>query len=397
MHTMTVVVLMTLWLLGGATMEAQNTHIERFSIAIPDSTIDDLRRRIRTARLPDMINDAQWDYGVNTDWLREMLGYWGGAFDWRAQERRLNAFDHFRTEIDGHRVHFVHQRSADPNATPLLLLHGWPSSFVQMLDIIPHLTTAVDGRAFHVVVASLPGFGFSDIPRQRGMSVYQMAPLMHRLMTDVLGYRRYGIRSSDLGAGIAASMALSFPDAIIGSHTGGTNPWIQEPLPGDLTPQEQEFVNKVRAWTQGEMAYAQMHATKPQTVAVGLNDSPAGLAAWILEKFHKWTDHDGRLENAISRDALLTNLTIYWITGTINSSMRLYYETVRGQGQWGTPKVPVGMLMPKKDMFPTPRSWVERQGPVSHWTETDRGGHFMEWEQPAVVARDLRVFFAKLQ
>lgn len=186
------------------------------------------------------------------------------------------------------------------------------------------------------------------------------------------------------------------PDAIVGSHTGGTNPYLRQPLPEGLTEEEQAFVQNAQNWTFTEMAYAFLHSSKPQTVAYALNDSPAGLASWFLEKFERWVDHDGDLYGVISRDDILTNLTIYWTTGTINSSIRLYYEAARAEGGWGTSEVPVGYLMPRNDFFPTPRSWIERQAPVAHWTETNQGGHFMEWEQPQIVAEDLRAFFSSL-
>ncbi|MEO1551258.1 MAG: epoxide hydrolase family protein [Pseudomonadota bacterium] len=376
---------------------AQETiEVTPFTINIPQETLDDLLARIDRTRLPDAIDGAGWDYGTDADALADLINYWRTDFDWRAAETRLNAFDHFTAEIDGTTLHFIHAPSSRDDAIPLLMLHGWPSSFVQMLDIIPLLTEPESGPAFHVVVPSLPGYGFSEIPSERGMSPAAMAPLMHDLMTAALGYERYGIRSSDLGAGVAGSMALAYPDAIIGSHTGGTNPYLQQPLPENLTEEEQTFVQNAQMWTFAEMAYAFLHSSKPQTVAYALNDSPAGLASWFLEKFERWVDHDGDLYSVISRGDLLTNLTIYWATGTINSSMRLYYEAARAESGWGVPEVPIGYLMPVNDFFPTPRSWIERQGPVAHWTETDQGGHFMEWEQPQIVADDLQAFFSNL-
>ncbi len=367
-----------------------------FTIDIPQDTIDDLVLRLENTRLPGAVEGAGWTYGTNPDALAELIEYWQTDFDWRAAEARLNTFDHFTADIDGTTLHFIHAPSKQENAVPLLMLHGWPSSFVQMLDIIPLLNDPEDGQAFHIVVPSLPGYGFSEIPAEPGMSPAAMAPLMHSLMTEGLGYDRYGIRSSDLGAGVASTMALAYPDAIIGSHTGGTNPYLQQPLPADLSEEEQAFVQNAQNWTFTEMAYAFLHSSKPQTISYALNDSPAGLASWFLEKFETWVDHDGDLYSVISRDDLLTNLTIYWATGTINSSMRLYYEAARAEGGWGVPEIPIGYLMPVNDFFPTPRSWIERQGRVDHWTETERGGHFMEWEQPQIVADDLRAFFSGL-
>lgn len=367
-----------------------------FHIDIPASVVDDLKRRLKASRFPDQIGGSGWSQGTDTAYLKELVGYWAHDFDWGAQQARLNAYPHFQVEIEGQSIHFLRATSQRPGALPLLLLHGWPSSFVQFMDIIPLLTNPVpSGLAFDVVAASLPGYGFSGIPAKPGMSPSAIAPLMHKLMTEVLGFSRYGIRSSDLGAGVAGSMAANFPQSIIGSHTGGTNPWFQGPVPSDMTAEEKAFVSAAQAWMQQEMAYAQLHASKPQTLAAALNDSPAGLASWIVEKFHKWTDNRGRVEDAVSQDSFLANLTIYWATQTIGSSMRLYFEAVRDQGGWAQPKAPIGYLMPKHDMFPTPRSWIERQGPVFHWTESDKGGHFMEWEQPEIVAADLRLFFGK--
>lgn len=381
-----------------ASTETQAMTARPFAIDVPDEVIADLRDRIAAARLPDQLAGTGWSYGTDTAYLADLLDYWRTDYDWPAEQAKLNAHHHFKAEIDGLDIHFVHASSDRADAIPLLMLHGWPSSFVQMLDIIPMLTTPDgDGPAFHVVAASLPGYGFSEIPTEPGMSPGAIAPFMHKLMTDVLGYDRYGVRSSDLGAGVAATMAGSYAEAIIGSHTGGTNPYLQGPIPDDLSPEEQAFVENAQAWMQQEMAYAMLHSSKPQTVAVALNDSPAGLASWIVEKFWRWTDNDGTIESAIDCDALLTNLTIYWVTQTIASSMRLYAEAARVQDGWAMPQVPVGYLMPKNDMFETPRSWIERQGPVGHWTVSDAGGHFMEWEQPRIVAEDLRAFFGGLQ
>ena len=372
-----------------------------FTIAIPDATLDDLRDRLRRTRWPDAVAGAGWDYGIDLDYLKGVVDYWADGFDWQAQQRRLNGFANFRASVDGIGIHFIHDRGTGPNPVPLLLLHGWPSSVVQMLDLIPLLTDPAAhggsaGDSFDVVAASLVGYGFSDRSAERGMSVAKMSGLFHRLMTEELGYRRYAVRGGDLGAGVLGQLALSSPEAMIGVHTGGTTPFIFG-VPDDLSEEEQAFVKNVQAWDQAEMAYAREQSTKPQTLAVGLNDSPAGLAAWILEKFWRWSDHDGNLESRFRRDDLLANLTIYWATETIGSSVRLYYETVRDFGQWGRAEVPTAMLMSGKDMFPTPRAWVERFGRVDRWTEIDEGGHFLEWEVPHRVAEDMRAFFRDLR
>lgn len=369
---------------------------EPFTIALPDAALDDLRARLAATRFPPQIEGTGHEAGMDTTYLREIVDAWA-AFDWRAAEARLNGLPQFTVTLDGQLIHFVHAESGREDAVPLLLLHGWPSSFVQMEAIIPLLTDPPEGEpAFHVVVPSLPGYGFSGIPEAPGMGVGAMAPLMHRLMTESLGYDRYGIRSSDLGAGVAAALALHHPEAVIGSHTGGTYPYLPPELPAELSEAEQRFVADAQAWIAGEMAYFQLQATKPQTIAAALTDSPAGLAAWVGEKFWRWSDNEGRIEDAIPLDGFLTNLTVYWVTGTIGASMRSYYESAREQTAWGAPQVPVGYLMPARDMFPTPREWIERQGPVGHWTEIAEGGHFLEWEQPDAVAADLRAFFGPL-
>jgi pimeloyl-ACP methyl ester carboxylesterase len=366
---------------------------EPFTIAIPQDVLDDLQIRLRRTRQPDAIEDAGWDYGADPATMGELLDYWVNGFDWRAQEAALNRFRHMRAQVDGFKLHAIHERGQGEQTTPLLLLHGWPSSFVQMVDIIPLLTAPDEGfRSFDVVAVSLPGYGFSNIPSERGMSVARAATLIHSLMTETMGYERYAARGSDLGAGIITQLALTHPESLIGVHLSGTNPYVMN-VPDDLSPAEQTFVAQAQQWAQTEMAYAMEHASKPQTLAFGLNDSPAGLAAWIIEKFWRWSDNDGTLASAFSNDQLLTNLTIYWATQTINASMRLYYETVRDPGAWGRIDVPAAYLMSARDMFPTPREWVERNSRVDRWTEIDQGGHFLEWEVPELVAEDLRAFF----
>lgn len=383
----------------------KNPMAEPFKIQVSDADVDDLRTRLQRTRWPDQIAGTGWDYGMDTATLRELVQYWSSDYDWRARETYLNTFPQFTVEVDGLLLHFVHVKAKPAEngvqPIPLLVLHGWPGSFVQMLPLLPLLTDPqVRGKAgtlaFDVVVPSLPGYGFSQIPSTRGMSAPRMAPLMHTLMTDVLGYKRYGLRASDLGAGVAARLAADHGDTVIGFHSGGTNPWLGE-VPKDLTPEEAEFVQRAQAWSQSEMAYAMEHASKPQTLAHALNDTPAGLASWIVEKFWRWGDTSLSLEERFGRDALLDNLSVYWFTGTIGSSMRLYYETMRDPNAWAKPNVPAALLMSPHDMFPTPRRWVERQGPIGRWTEIDRGGHFLEWEVPDLVAADLRAFFSGLR
>jgi pimeloyl-ACP methyl ester carboxylesterase len=291
----------------------------------------------------------------------------------------------------------VHARSRDPNAIPLLLLHGWPSTFVQMLDIIPLLTAPaehglVDAPSFHVVAASLPGFGFSSIPTRPGVGFFATsAELMAKLMHDALGYERYGVRGSDLGGVIVRQMAVLHPDQVIGVHLTGIIGAAGAAPP--FTEAEQRFIDSSAA-IESEIAYARLQMSKPQTLAHSLNDSPVGLAAWIVEKFRAWSDSNGDIERRFSKDELLTNLMVYWVTGTAPSSVRMYYDFVREPLKAGRVERPVGMLMSTKDLFPpAPREFGERLFNVQHWVETDVGGHFLEWEEPELVARDIQQFF----
>ena len=346
------------------------------TIDVPATVIDDLRDRLRGTLWPDQVEGAGWAYGTELEYLRGVVADWT-AFDWGARQEQLNTLPHVL--VDG--IHAVHRRAADPDALPLVMLHGWPSSFVQMLPILPLLPE------FHVVALSLPGYGFSDRPRTSGTDVARIADQVVDVMAQ-LGYERFGARGSDLGAGVLQQLALAQPDRLVGLHLSGTNPYLGF-VPDDLSDTEKKFVEQAQDWNQREMAYAMEHSSKPQTLAYGLTDSPAGLAAWILEKFRTWSDVD------IDRADLLTNLTIYWATHTIGSSMRLYYETARStSAAWGRVTVPTAMAMSGADMFPTPREWAERSYNVVSWTELPRGGHFLEWEVPELIADDLRAFFA---
>ncbi len=371
-----------------------------FTIDVPDRVLADLRDRLERTRWPDQLPGTGWDYGADTAYLRELADYWQNDFDWRAQEAKLNRFAHFRAGVDGERIHFIHERSADPNAIPLLLLHGWPSSFVQMLDIIPLLTDPAahgleDAPSFHVVAASLPGFGFSDPPQRTRVGFATSAAVLAKLMTEVLGYQRYGVRGSDLGGVIVQQIALNHPEQVIGVHLTGIIGAAGGQPP--FTPAEAAFVDATRA-VEPELAYARLQMSKPQTLAHALTDSPVGLAAWIVEKFRAWGDTNGDVESRFDKDDLLTNLTIYWATGTAASSVRMYYEFVREPLKVGRVETPVGMLMSHKDLFPAaPREWGERLFNVVRWTDTQVGGHFLEWEEPELVARELQAFFAELE
>ena len=373
--------------------------MDTFRIGIADRDLADLRDRLARTRWPDHLAGVGWDYGTEPGYLRELVDYWATGFDWRRAERRLNSYPQFRAVVGDRRVHFVHRRGRGPAPLPVLVLHGWPGSFVQMLDLLPLLADpAASGGAaddaFDVVVGSLPGFAFSDAATRPGMSEVAMAHVFHRLMTEVLGYRRYAVRGGDFGAGIAEQLAAHYPESVVGIHVTSETPRAQDP-PADPSPAIRDYLRAVERWQATEVGYGRQQSTKPQTLAYPLNDSPAGLAGWLVEKFRRWSDCDGDVERRFSKDQLLTNISIYWFTATIGSSMRLYYETARQSP--GRPQVPTARLMSTRDMVPTPREWVERRSRVDRWTEVDRGGHFLEWEEPQLVADDMRAFFRPLR
>jgi pimeloyl-ACP methyl ester carboxylesterase len=374
-----------------------------FRIDVPEPVLTDLRDRLLDTRFPAQLPGAGWQRGMDTAALKALVAYWARGYDWRAAERRLNAWPQFRVDIGGQALHYQYIRGRTRRAVPLLLLHGWPSSFVQFQSIIPLLTDpaahggAADALSFDVVVASLPGFGFSEAPAEGGAAVRAMAERMHLLMTEVLGYPRYAVRGSDIGGVVLQQLALLYPRAVLAAHTSGTLRGVAPPARAEQTPEEARYFADAEAWNAGELAYANLHASKPQTLVVGLNDSPAGLAAWILEKFHGWGDTSRSLEERYGRDALLTNLMVYWVGAGITPSVNFYYDFRRESGRaQGRVEVPTAMLMGLRDMVPPPRALCERQFRVTRWHELPRGGHFLEWEDPEATARDLREFIGTL-
>ena len=380
--------------------------IRPFTIDVADEVLTDLRDRLARTRLPDQIPGTSWDYGANREYMEELLAYWQDDFDWRAQERRLNEFDHFKTTIDGLDVHFIHQRSASEDAVPLLLTHGWPGSFAEFADLIGPLTdpAAYGGDpadAFHVVIPSLPGYGFSGKPTETGYNPERMADILAALM-ERLGYDRYGAQGGDWGAIISRVLAANYGDRLIGLHS---NFMIAGPPPGVADPEEGIPVEELelrreraRAFADGR-GYQAIQGTKPQTLGYGLNDSPAGLAAWIVEKFHGWSDNDGDVGSAFTKDELLTNITIYWVTETITSSSRLYYESgnTRPTRPVGYIEVPTGVAIFPKEILFSPRKWAEARYNIVRWTVMPRGGHFAALEEPELLLDDIRAFFRDLK
>jgi pimeloyl-ACP methyl ester carboxylesterase len=356
--------------------------IEPFRVEVPSETMTSLRERLHATRWPGGVSDSG---GIPLGEMRDIARYWLEEFDWPAQERDINRFPHFRAEIGDLRLHYIHMKSARPDATPLLLLHGWPGSFVEMLSIVPMLA-----GSFHVVVLSLPGYGFSDAPSSAGMSNERIAALCAELMT-VLGYDRFAVQGGDWGAGIATWLAVRFPSRVIAIHLnyipGSYAPFVD----GAPTDEEASFLRQRAQWSDEQGAYGHVQRTRPLTVGYALSDSPAGLAAWIVEKFREWADP----RSAIPLDVILTNVTIYWATNTIASSMRLYLESARTPLRFGRGervRVPCGIArFPYEAPFP-PRTWIERAYDVAHWTDMPRGGHFAALEAPERLASDVIEF-----
>ena len=383
-------------------------HIAPFSIQIEEEILSDLRERILRTRWPDQAPGAAWDQGTDLNYLKQLLAYWADGFDWRAQERELNAVNHFRAELDGVHIHFVHERARHGQGIPLILTHGWPSTFIELLPLVPFLTDpkghGIDGPAFDVVIPSLPGYGFSDRPAQVRVNYLHVAGLWHRLMSG-LGYERYGAHGGDFGAGIATFMALKDPEPMIGVHLSNLEitPYTG-PEARPLSAAERTYLERSQAFWQEESGYKAIQSTKPQTLAYGLSDSPAGLAAWILEKWRSWADSRGDLDGRFSRDFLLTTVTLYWVTQTIASSMRDYYDNDNKRfrvtiGPEQFVNVPTGIAVFANnfvDEGTPPREWAERLYNVRRWTPMPRGGHFAPVEQPELLARDIIAFFGGL-
>jgi pimeloyl-ACP methyl ester carboxylesterase len=383
-------------------------NITPFSIHIEAEILSDLRERIRKTRWPDQAPSAAWEQGTDLEYLRQLLEYWAGEFDWQAQERELNAATQFRAELDGVHIHFVHERARHGHGVPLILTHGWPSTFVELLPLVPFLTDphahGIDGPGFDVVIPSLPGYGFSERPRRTGVNYQYVAGLWHRLMRG-LGYERYGAQGGDFGAGIATFMALNNPKPMIGVHLSNLEiaPYTG-PGARPLSAAERTYCERNEAFWQEEYGYKAIQSTKPQTLGYALNDSPAGLAAWILEKWRSWADSRGNLDERISRDFLLTMVTLYWVTQTITSSMRDYFDNDNKRfritlGQQEFVDVPTGIAVFANnfvDEGTPPREWAERLYNVRRWTPMPRGGHFAAAEEPELLARDIAAFFAGL-
>lgn len=378
---------------------------QRFELRVPEAALDDLRARLARTRFPDEGPGTPWAYGADLAWMRDTVAAWQDGFDWRAAEARLNAFPNWRAEIGGHAIHFVHVEGRGPDPHPLLLSHGWPGSVFEFLDIIPMLTDPArfggdPADAFTVVAPSLPGFGLSHTPGAR-FAPEAMAEVLATLMTDVLGYGRFGAQGGDWGAFVSARLGFAYPERLSGIHLNFLPLRRDADLAPDPTPEERRYLEELAVFLREEAGYQAIQGTRPQTLAFGLTDSPAGLLAWVGEKFRAWSDCGGDLERAIPRDTLLANVSLYWLTGAIASSFWPYYA--RAHGPWPVPEgqtvdVPVGHAAFPCEILRPPRSLAARSfTDIRRWTEMPRGGHFAALEQPALLADDIRSFFGPLR
>jgi len=375
------------------------TDISPFRIAVSDDVLDDLRQRLAQTRWPERECVDDWSQGIPLEYTRELAAYWADGYDWRSREALLNRFDQFTTDIDGLDIHFIHQRSPHDGAFPLIITHGWPGSIVEFHKVIEPLTnpTAHGGRAedaFHVVCPSLPGYGFSGKPANTGWGVGKVAEAWEMLMTR-LGYDRYGAQGGDWGgavttaigrngghcAAIHVNFALAFPPA------GLENP----------TPEEQEALKALEHYQRWDSGYSKQQSTRPQTVGYGLVDSPVGQLAWIVEKFWSWMDCDGYPENVLTKDELLDNVMMYWVTASAASSARMYWQSFNVWTGELRVDLPTGIAALPKEVIRAPRSWCEPNYNITHWTQMPRGGHFAAFEQPELFVEDVRKFFATVR
>ena len=377
--------------------------VRPFTIAVEDSVLDDLRQRLADTRWPDEIPNSGWDYGSNLAYIKELVEYWRTDFDWRAAEAKLNQFNHFKSEVDGLDIHFIHEKGKGPNPIPLTITHGWPSCFFEMTKIIPLLADPAShggdaADSFDVVAPSLPGFGFSDHAQDRGMEVQRVAGMWNKLMTQNLGYPKFAAQGGDIGSGVTARLGFAHADTLFGIHLTSItrpNPYLG-PGSRPVTEAEQALITQRDKWFEDEGGYNHIQGTKPQTLAYGLNDSPAGLASWIVEKYRTWSDCGGDVEKSYTKDELLTIITIYWVTQTISSSTRMYFENQKNL--WVMDKdqkvpAPAGMAMFPQEISKPPREWGERSYDVRRWTEMTSGGHFAALEEPQLLAEEVRAFF----
>lgn len=371
--------------------------VTEFKCKISKPVVDDLKFRIRQTRWPDEIKDSGWQFGANLSYIKALADYWLNGFDWKKTEDEINQYPNYIAEIDGIKIHFLHIKGKGKKSVPLIITHGWPGSFLEMMKLIVPLTSDPE-CAFDLIIPSIPGFGFSQKINTPGCNLWFIGELWSKLIKE-LDYEKVLVQGGDFGAGISTALAVRHPENILGLHLnyieGSYFPFL--PPPGKLTEEEIQFQKNAEDWFAREGAYSHQQQTKPLTLAYGLNDSPVGLCAWIVEKFYNWSDCNGNIESVFTKDELLSNVSLYWFTQTIHSSTRLYNEDRRAPLHFSKNDfihIPVGIAkFHKEEPFP-PRRFIERGYNVQHWTEIPAGGHFAAMEQPALLANDI-IQFAK--
>ncbi|HEX8435405.1 epoxide hydrolase family protein [Archangium sp.] len=385
-------------------------HAERFKVSISDEVLTDLRDRLSRTRWPSDAGNESWAYGTQQEYLAGLVRYWREGFDWRAQEKAINAFSHFRTTLDGNPIHFIHEKGKGPNPTPIILTHGWPWTFWDMHKLIGPLTNPAayggDPRdAFDVVVPSLPGFGFSTPLTKTGVNWWKTADLWVQLM-EGLGYPRFAVHGGDWGGLVNLQLGHKYADRLIGLYNLGLAPLDVfskgPPPPTEYGPDEQEALGRTMLFFMEGSAYSAVQSTRPQTLAYAMHDSPVGMCAWILEKRRAWSDCGGDVEKVFSRDELLTTMTLYWATQSFGSAARYYYEATHQPWQPSHDRMPVveaptAVAVFPRDVAQMPRRWAERYINLQRWTPFPRGGHFGPMEQPELLVEDIRSFFRTLR
>jgi pimeloyl-ACP methyl ester carboxylesterase len=375
--------------------------LKKFQIQISDKSLEDLAYRLSHTRWPNQLKNTNWERGTKKDELQSIVDYWENNYDWREQEKDLNSFSQFQCNIDGIDIHFIYEKGKGPNPIPIILTHGWPDSFLRYKKVIKMLSDPASfggnpNDSFDVIVPSIPGFGFSSSPEYSGYNNSRVSELWVILMTEKLGYAKFAAAGGDMGSGITRYMALNHPELFIGIHLtdiGIIRPLLMENDESKLSAIEIVYKKTVQQWIAQEGGYMSIQSTKPQTLAYGFSDSPVGVAAWILEKFYSWSDCKGNLENIFSKDELLTNVMIYWLTNTVGSTANMYYENTHSLPPMNKINVPTGLALFHGDVLLPPKEWAEKNLNIIHWTEIPRGGHFTAMEEPTLFTEDIRKFY----
>lgn len=379
--------------------------LQKIKIQIQDSTLEELYSRLSNTRWPNQLKGSDWERGMKKDYLQSLVGYWQNDYDWRAQEKELNSYSQFKCKIDGINIHFIWEKGKGKNPTPIILTHGWPDSFLRYKKIINKLTDPArfggdPNDSFDVIVPSLPGFGFSDKPELSGYNNARVAELWIKLMTENLGYSKFAAAGGDIGSGVTRYMALNHPQLLIGIHltdVGIIRDLLVASDESKLSQAEIAYKKTAQQWMAQEAGYISIQSTKPQTLSYGLSDSPVGTAAWILEKFRSWSDCKGQLENSYSKDELLTNVMIYWLTNTLSSSVNMYYENTHSLPPMGKIEIPTGIALFAQDILLPPKEWTVKNLNIVQWTEIPRGGHFTAMEEPDLFVEDICKFYGQLK